>query len=277
MSTGTDGEACGYTTVARQAVPYRLVPPGRPVRGRAGDHPGGGPGSSLEFMDYRGYQPGDDLRRIDWRGYARTDQLQVRLYREEIAPFVDIIVDLSASMAATPQKEHACRELAVAVRMWAGAAGGHGRLLQAGGGDVPEPFEMRFGGADRGCPTVPLRPRGWRVWITDALWNDDPAARVREIATGAAQLDMIQLLDPWERDPEPGGDVRLIDCETNTQCELALDEDAVARYRKRLERLQAEVRRAAAAAGGRFVSLTAGSVAEMARDLTASGLLEPGS
>src|SRR5688500_11325752 len=55
-------------------------------------------GSSQEFQEYREYQPGDDLRHIDWHAYARSDHLMVRLYREEINPHVDVIIDGSRSM-----------------------------------------------------------------------------------------------------------------------------------------------------------------------------------
>ena len=49
---------------------------------------GRGPGSSLEFLDFRDYVPGDDLRHVDWRAYARTDSLKVRLFREEVSPLL---------------------------------------------------------------------------------------------------------------------------------------------------------------------------------------------
>jgi len=264
--------------VTRAALAYRLVPPGRPARGRAGDRPGAGAGSSLEFMDFRGYQPGDDLRRVDWRGFARTDQLQIRLYREEIAPFVDVVVDASESMAATPAKARAARELAGAFVLWARRADGAARCLASGGAELADARLVRFAGPDTVRPAAPLRPRGWRVWITDGLWDEDPAARVRELALGAAHVDLVQLLDPWERAPEPAGDIRLVDAETRRELELALDAGAVARYRERLDRLEGALRRAVRAVRGRFAAVTAGPLDAMAgADLVPPGLLEPAS
>ena len=70
--------------------------------GHAGDRLGKGTGASLEFMDFREYLPGDDLRHVDWRAYARTDQLKIRLHREEVTHAIEIVADLSASMAVTP-------------------------------------------------------------------------------------------------------------------------------------------------------------------------------
>ena len=71
---------------------------GRTPAGTVGEKLGAQVGSSIEFMDFREYAPGDDLRRIDWAAYARSDRLMVRLYREEVTPHVDFLIDRSASM-----------------------------------------------------------------------------------------------------------------------------------------------------------------------------------
>src|SRR5687767_15395300 len=80
--------------------------------GRVGERLGSGTGSSLEFQDYRPYTPGDDLRHVDWAAYARSELLAVRLYREEVAPRIDLVLDISRSMAVTEQKLRAYGELA---------------------------------------------------------------------------------------------------------------------------------------------------------------------
>src|SRR5690606_31412307 len=92
---------------ALAAEVFRLRVPRRTLQGRIGDRAGRGIGSSIEFEDWRDYQPGDDLRHVDWRGYARTDVLKVRLYREEVAPVLDVVLDVSRSMAVTPRKARA--------------------------------------------------------------------------------------------------------------------------------------------------------------------------
>ena len=80
-----DGERAGarYALTAPRNVPF----------GRAGSQMGKRPGSSLEFIDHREYQPGDDLRRIDWGGFARSDKLTVKLYRDEVNPHLDVVID----------------------------------------------------------------------------------------------------------------------------------------------------------------------------------------
>src|SRR5262245_39879667 len=77
---------------------FRLELPRRVPAGAVGSAFGQRAGSSLEFRDYRDYQPGDDLRHVDWSAYARSDQLALKLYREEITPHVDILIDASRSM-----------------------------------------------------------------------------------------------------------------------------------------------------------------------------------
>ena len=76
----------------------RLAVPRDPARGHAGFASGVNAGSSLDFKDYREYQPGDDLRHIDWHVYGRTDKLTVKLFREEVTPHADIVLDGSVSM-----------------------------------------------------------------------------------------------------------------------------------------------------------------------------------
>ena len=119
--------------VERAAARFRLAMPRRALTGRIGDRLGRGLGASIEFEEHRAYRPGDDLRHVDWRAYARTDRLDVKLFREEVAPIVDLVVDTSASMAATPAKEQALRDLVDTFVRFAARDGGRGRCHAAGG------------------------------------------------------------------------------------------------------------------------------------------------
>jgi len=259
---------------ASAAAVYRLVLPLSPLSGRAGERLGRATGSSLEFMDFRDYAPGDDLRHVDWRTFARTDQLKVRLYREEVAPVLEIIVDTSASMAVTPEKERALRDLVDAFCEWARRAAGTPRLLAAGG-DVIEGTWTLDGSADA-MPRVPLRPRTLRMWISDFLFRDDPAPTVKRLAHGAAHVYLVQLLDPWELDPDTDGARTLLDCEEDTHLDLVLDRPAVARYRERLQRLRTAVQSSARAVGGSYACVTADAPARMFREgLMPQGIVEP--
>src|ERR1700679_1444928 len=85
-----DGEKLGLR--------YALQIPQAAAGGWTGSRSGRRAGSSIDFQDYREYQRGDDLRFIDWGIYARTDRLTVKLYREEVTPHLDLILDGSRSM-----------------------------------------------------------------------------------------------------------------------------------------------------------------------------------
>ena len=49
-------------------------------------------------MEHRDYQPGDDLRRMNWSAYARSDKLVVKVFRQEVCPHFDLVIDGSRSM-----------------------------------------------------------------------------------------------------------------------------------------------------------------------------------
>ena len=86
-----DGEKLGLR--------YALQIPQVAASGIVGSRLGRRAGSSVDFQDYREYQPGDDLRFIDWGIYARTDRLNIKLFREEVTPHLDLVLDGSRSMS----------------------------------------------------------------------------------------------------------------------------------------------------------------------------------
>ena len=102
----------GDPDVLRAASLYQLGLPRIPVSGRSGELLGRGTGTSLEFQEYREYMPGDDIRHLDWAAYARSDHLMVRLFREEISPRMEIVLDVSRSMSTSPEKMLLARQIA---------------------------------------------------------------------------------------------------------------------------------------------------------------------
>ena len=56
-------------------------------------------GFSVEFAEHREYAAGDDPRHLDYRMLARTDRLYVKQYEEETNMRVQILLDVSGSMA----------------------------------------------------------------------------------------------------------------------------------------------------------------------------------
>jgi len=263
--------------IAEASVRYRLNLGAQRFRGRAGERRGHGVGSSQEFFDFRDYVPGDDLRHIDWRGYARTEQLRIRLHTEEVAPHVDVLVDTSASMASTPQKEHAVRVLTAVIASWCARQGSRARVLALGGGSF-DPATMSFDGDANApiLPAVPLRPSGVRILVTDGLWPGSSGAFLQRALVGSARFFAMQVLDPWELEPEAEGAVTLVDCETGERREVQLDERTIAAYRQRLGRLSDVLRDEVLKRGGTYARVAADSLAAMCkRDLLPSGIVEP--
>ncbi len=56
-------------------------------------------GSSVEFAEYRQYMPGDDPASVDWKVYARSDRHYVKKFEHDTNVEVQLLVDISASMA----------------------------------------------------------------------------------------------------------------------------------------------------------------------------------
>lgn len=215
---------------------FRLCRPESAARGSAGALLGKRPGSSVEFMDHRDYHLGDDIRRIDWAAYGRSDRLSVRLYREENAPRLDLVVDVTRSMDL-PETGKAATTAA-----WAGM------LLEAalGAGFTPmlwlaEPSGLRPVPSSRigawaqmlnfsavGHPGITDRaarfaPGSVRVLISDLLWPVAPELVARHLVTGAASTCVIQVMAQAEVAPPKLGATRLLDRESGLEQQIFVD------------------------------------------------------
>ena len=195
---------------------YALALPQATLAGQRGEHLGRRAGSSVDFQDYRDYQPGDDLRHIDWNAYARTDQLTVKLFREEVQPHLDLILDTSASMAlADSPKARALHQLAALfTTAAANARCSHavwvtGEGFQRVANDTQPPSawgELPLGGTRsfeeaHGLLPPRLRRQGIRIVISDLFWPGDPLPTLRKLSVGAACVTLVQLLAPSDLDP----------------------------------------------------------------------------
>ena len=264
---------------------FRLALPRAPIGGRVGERLGSGTGSSLEFQDYRSYAPGDDLRHVDWVTYARTELLSVRLYREEVAPRVDLVLDDSRSMAVTDLKLRAYGELSGLLACACAATAADSRMITAASADPqrlqrPEDVE-RVLACDAAISALedahlPLRRRSLRVVVSDFLFPHDADVLVPRLARDCASLAIVQLTLGDEAEPAAEGARRLVDVEGRGEIDLVVDDRAVREYAARFNRLRLGLSRAARRAGARFVQLVAGpSVRDVGRALAAAGLRRP--
>lgn len=271
----TDTDRENLAAGERAGLRFRLALPQLGARGVSGRQLGALTGSSLEFKDHRDYQPGDDIRRIDWNAFARSDRLTLKLFREEITPHCDLLIDGSRSMALAGSAK-AAATLGVSA-LFATAAANAGCSVAAwlarGGcepisnaGQRPSQWDgVAFDHA--GTPVEALRrtpPRwrkqGTRVFISDLLWMEEPAALLQRLTREAAAVIVIQLLALQDWRPTERGRLRLIDAETGAQREINVDDAALQRYHVAVARHQQHWRAACQQAGARFVSLVAEEV-----------------
>lgn len=268
----------------RAAAAFRLVMPRTPISGRVGERLGSGTGSSLEFQDYRPYTPGDDLRHVDWAAYARSDVLAVRLYREEVAPRVDLVLDVSRSMALTPQKLRAFGELSGLLACACASTVAESRVITT---TAAQPQPLRFPeDIERllECDAVlsaleethlPLRRRSMRVVVSDFLFPHDADVLIARLARDGASLAIVQLVLREEAEPDVEGGFRLVDVEGRGELDLVMDAAAIRDYRARFSRLRLGLSTAARRVGARFAHVVAGTpVRDVARGLASAGVLE---
>ena len=257
--------------------------PRTPLRGRVGERLGSGTGSSLEFQDYRPYVPGDDLRHVDWAAYARSEVLAVRLYREEVAPRIDLVLDVSRSMGVTDSKLRAYGELSALLACACASTVADSRVitspLQPQSLHVAEDIE-RFLACDAARSALEedrlaLRRRSLRLVVSDFLFPHDPEALVARLARDCAALAIVQFTSRDEAEPVVEGGRRLVDVEGRGELDLVIDEQAIEDYRIRFGRLRLGLSRAARCAGASFAHVVAGApIRDVARQLAAAGVLE---
>jgi uncharacterized protein (DUF58 family) len=272
----TNDECRSYLIEGESAgMRYALEPPRAASASPAGLQLGRQAGASLEFRDHRDYQPGDDLRRIDWNAFARSDRLTVKLYREEISPHLDVVLDGSRSMALeSTAKARAAVGLAAAFAVAAENAGySHDAWLArarvepvANGSNRPalwRSLTLDFSGAPAEALTRTspgFRRQGMRVLISDLLWLGEPTAVLQSLAHGAASLVVAQTLASVDVDPPERGRVRLLDSETDERREIFIDDGAIRRYRDALARHQQNWHRACRQIGAVMVNIIAEDV-----------------
>lgn len=264
-----------FIAEGRQAASrYGLAAPRRAPQGTAGSQLGRLAGESLEFMDHREYQPGDDLRRLDWAAYARSDKMIVKLYRHEVSPHLDLVVDGSRSMALPgTEKARATAALAAAVLTAADNSGYTRRAYRTGRGcrpimvdQSPEAwYDWSLDAAESPAESFRSLPPRWRRWgmrviVSDLLWLGDPLEMLLAMADSASAIYVIQVLAAEDVSPPHQGNNRLIDSENDNAEEQFLDGAAIARYRRNLQRHCDNWQQAARQTGAVFVPLIAEDV-----------------
>jgi uncharacterized protein (DUF58 family) len=205
-----------------------------------------GVGSSLDFQDHRAYLPGDDPRQINWQAYARTGHYTMKLYREEVRPLVDIVLDASESMFAFPSKSSRVVDLLYYVVESALRAGSSVKIAAVSGNvqrPIPEdavlnhrwPEEVRaLGRPAREVPPalgrLPWRAGALRVFISDLLFPAPPEDFVIALSARSGRGLVFAPFVAEESDPAWDGNYEFVDAETRGRQLHRVEPHVLARY-----------------------------------------------
>jgi uncharacterized protein (DUF58 family) len=242
---------------------FRLPFGKRVWRGAAGERQGSGTGSSLDFQDHRHYLPGDDPRHINWQAYARSGQYTMKLFREEVRPLVDLVVDVSPSMFLGEAKArrtvellyflvHAVLKSGASARFHFATAGGAATVraeLLTGHAWTDAARALDPGPAAGGLRLegVPFRARSMRLLLSDLLFPGDGVALLRALS---AQRGFGTVFAPFSReeaDPAWSGNYEFVDAEDGTRHARRVPLELLQRYRtayrRHFEQWKTEARR----------------------------------
>ena len=269
---------------------YAIQIPQSAASGLTGARLGRRAGSSIDFQDYREYQPGDDLRFVDWGVFARTDRLTVKLFREEVTPHLDVVIDGSRSMNLEgTAKAKATATLAALLAVAAENAQCTHAIWQSGEGFArlanDRLLPSAWDGLELNSARTPdqafdilsphFRRMGVRVFISDLLWPGQPIQTLRRLREGAAALFVVQILAEEDATPPTNGSIRLVDSETGELTEMFIDETVKKGYRDNLAQLQQSWDDACRQNGAMMTTLIAENLETSLSALEAIQLLMP--
>ena len=217
-------------------------------RGMAGEFQGAGTGSSIDFQDHRAYMPGDDPRHINWQAYARTGSYSMKLYREEVRPVIDIILDASQSMFFDPLKANRTAELFYFTTISAMQAGAS-TLIHVLRGDAHTVIPLDAVSSHHWMDTVqamqpdnmdaPLalhqiqfRNNAIRVLISDLLFEGDPTHSLRLLNSHQGKPIILAPFLKSESNPAWQGNYEFVDVEAGRNHPHRIEKSTLSRYCK---------------------------------------------
>jgi len=275
-----DGEKLGLR--------YALQIPQVAASGIVGSRLGRRAGSSIAFQDYSEYQPGADLRSSDLVLYARTDRLSIKLFREEVTPHLDLVLDGSRSMNLEAKPVASAKLAALLATAAANAQCSHAVWLSSEGFNrvpndtMPASAWEKVAHESTRTPdqaydilAPKLRRLGIRVFISDLLWPGNPLQTVRRLREGAAMLSVIQLLAREDATPPEHGSVRLVDSETDEVTEIYIDSSTQKQYAENLAQLQQSWDDACRQSGAHLTTIIAEDLDTSLAELEAMQLVIP--
>ena len=208
-------------------------------------------GAGLEFADHKEYSAGDDIRYLDWNLYARLEEVFIKIFEQEEALPIYILLDCSASMGlGDPTKlsfaAHVAAALAyvglaneddVRVCLFADGLLKSSRTLR-GKTHIYEFLDVLDPPADGGTDIAAAlstfsaenRLPGLAFIFSDFLDPEGILAGVRLLAGRKFGICGMHVVAPEEARPDIDGDVELEDVETQRRLRVLLRRDTLQRY-----------------------------------------------
>jgi len=222
---------------------------------------------SSEFREHRMYVPGDDIRFLDWRASARHEQIFIRQGEMPKDVIIYLLVDCSASMnwGKYPKRE---LQLALAASLGYIALTNGDRIYMAPYGDrrnvefgpasgrgtissfIRHLSLLRYGGhsdLETAVRTLAKRvSRGGILFIlSDLLEKGDLSEVLSAVPAPKWRVNIFHMLHPAEIDPEIRGTFELEDSENGRRANYDLTNEAIRRYKERLDAWQDQLERTA--------------------------------
>jgi uncharacterized protein (DUF58 family) len=242
-----------------------------------GHNPSRFAGGGLEFLDHRNFHPGDDLRAVNWRAYLRLDKLFLKMFQIEPRVPVQILVDVSGSMALGDRsKFDYARKLAAALAyvglvrldtlsiMPFASRLGEGKRC-GGGRHRFSPVMDYLGSLEPAGKTefyevvrelMSARPqRGLLIVISDFLDDRGCEKTLQYLVDFGHELSLVQIWREEDRVPPWTGELDLIDAESGETLRIECDDAARAEYTRAFDEFSARLRQLALRNGGRYVGV----------------------
>jgi uncharacterized protein (DUF58 family) len=218
-------------------LPFRR----RAWQGVQGNWQGTGTGASLDFQDHRPYSPGDDPRYINWQAYARSGHYTMKLYRQEVSPAVDLVVDWSVSMFLDAAKSARFAELVFWCVESALQAGATLRVHALRGAEI-EPVKLasllahEWPSPSSQAEIATLGGVLWRhgslrVFLSDLLWPGDAQPIFHSLSEGQGIGVIIAPFSRAEAEPDWTGNLEMVDCESRAVRVQRINSGALRGYR----------------------------------------------
>ena len=252
-------------------------------------------GSSLEFSDFRMYQPGDDVRQIDWNIYGRTGKHYIKRFLDEQELSIAVYLDQSSSMRKIGAKWELAKQISAALSYI--VLNSEDRLFFSPVSSVAvEPVRRKgsvyarktfleilqleevgmTGEFFKHLAISIAKKQQLSIIITDALEPlEEIEGQLKKMATFKQEIWFIQVLSEEEISPLYGGDVRLIDSETELAVNVSMNPSIITAYVNRLKEHNKKLETLTRKYGGHYLLVTDQSDVQsiLFHDFTGKGLI----